>query len=263
MSNDRNAKTWAFGVEPGRLPYRLRQARYQALGEDVGRLAREHFDRTRRALELIDVGTDEGVARRYIEAQPGGERVRYHGVDLFPEGMRNVYKRHDWKLTQIDLEGGMPGIAPDRYDVVICEQVLEHLHHCEEALGELVRVLRPGGMLIVGVPIFPHGIHALRQPLVNTLAALKLRTNSPHGHVQAFSKRSFLRLLEGTGELEIQEVRGFRIISGGPLRGLEYCRWWWLLNRRIGRIVPSLCVEIQVVARKKLRAAEVAVRAAA
>jgi SAM-dependent methyltransferase len=250
MSIHRTAKTRAFGIEEGLPTYRLRQARYYALGEDVARLAADHHRHHRRPLEVLDVGCDQGIAMQYIEVHPGSEHVRYHGADLFPRGAERVYKREQWKLSHVDLEQGLPGLDSSAYDVVVCEQVLEHLHGCEHALAELVRVLRPGGLLVVGVPIFPFGAHLLRRHLVPRLDRW-LGVKKVRGHVQAFSQRTFLQMLDDTGELNIEQVRGFRFISGGPLRGLEYCRWWWQLNRRLGRVFPSLCTEIQVLARKQ------------
>jgi hypothetical protein len=77
------------------------------------------------------------------------------------------------------------------------------------------------------------------------------RIKKIRGHVQAWSKASFLRLVRQTcPNLTIETTRGFRIISGGILRPLEYLRWWWRFNRLLGRLVPSLCIEIQVVAQK-------------
>jgi 2-polyprenyl-3-methyl-5-hydroxy-6-metoxy-1,4-benzoquinol methylase len=262
MSISRAAKTSAFGVEPGYAPFRLRQARYQALGEDIATLAQEHRQMTGRPLDLLDVGCGDGLTMRYVEPHPGAADVRYHGVDRFTRGTEEVYKVEQWRLRKVDLERGMPQVDSDRYDVVVCEQVLEHLHGCEGAIDELVRVVRPGGLLIVGVPIFPHGVHLLRRHLVPRMDRI-LGVKKVRGHVQAFSKATFCRLLEETGELKIEEVRGFRVVSGGPLRPLEYCRWWWQLNRRIGAAVPSLCVEIQVLARKRPRAAQAAMRRAA
>lgn len=250
MSTHRTASTSAFGVEAGLPTYRLRQARYHALGEDVASLAADHYRRHSQPLNLLDVGCDQGIAMRYIEAHRGGEHVRYHGADLFPRGMDRVYKRDQWQLKHVDLERGLIGFDSNAYDVVVCEQVLEHLQHCEEALAELVRVLRPGGLLIVGVPIFAFGAHLLRRHLVPRLDRW-LGVKKVRGHVQAFSQRTFLQLLDATGELRIDQVRGFRFVSGGPLRPLEYCRWWWQLNRRLGRLFPSLCTEIQVLARKQ------------
>jgi len=256
MTNGRDYDSMAFGVEPGLPPYRLRQARYQALAEDVAQHAGQHFRRTGRKLDLLDVGVGDGVSMRYLEVNAGAEHICYHGVDLFPKGIKKVYKLELWQLQQVDLENGMPAVDSTRYDLVICEQVLEHLVECERGLAELTRVLRPGGTLIVGVPIFAHGVHHLRSQLVRTLKLAK-----PRGHVQSFSQRSFLQLLHKTNVLEVQEVRGFRIVSGGILRPLENFRWWWQLNRRVGAAVPSLCVEIQVIARKKALPAQTALSA--
>jgi hypothetical protein len=70
--------------------------------------------------------------------------------------------------------------------------------------------------------------------------------------VQAFSKASFLAVIRRhcDAEIEFLQTRGFRIVSGGILRPLEYRRWWWKLNRWIGSQVPSLCIEVQVLATK-------------
>jgi SAM-dependent methyltransferase len=41
------------------------------------------------------------------------------------------------------------------FDAVVCGEVLEHLDDDATALGELARVLRPGGLLVVSVPANP------------------------------------------------------------------------------------------------------------
>jgi len=47
----------AFGIENSNLPYRLRQARYCELGQDIARWAWEHHQNLARPLDLLDVGT--------------------------------------------------------------------------------------------------------------------------------------------------------------------------------------------------------------
>lgn len=257
MSIHRTASTSAFGIEPGLPTYRLRQARYHALAEDVARLAIQQHNHSGQPLDLLDVGCGDGVSMKYIEAQPGGEHVRFHGVDLFPRGMHRIYRPDRWRLHRADVELGLDDLGEGQYDVVICEQVLEHLHDCDTAVNELLRVLRPGGVLIVGVPIFACGAHLVRKHVVPKLDRW-LNVKKVRGHVQAFSKRTFVNLLETTGRVQVEQVRGFRFISGGPLRPLEYCRWWWQLNRKLGAWFPSLCVEIQVLARKTATAAQAA-----
>jgi SAM-dependent methyltransferase len=254
----RKTNTIAFGVEPGYEPYRLRQSRYQALGEDVARFALEIHKRDGRRVDLLDVGVGRGVTRMYSEVHAGAEHINFHAADCYPRGREIVYKHEQWQHYRIDAENGLPELDSERFDIVVCEQMLEHLHNSSGALAELVRVLKPGGRLFVGVPTFPHGPHLIRKHVVPLFD--RWTDRKPRQHVQAFSKRSFLQMLHGCCDVEVLETRGFRIISGGILRPLEYCRWWWRLNRRIGAIVPGLCVEIQVVATKPLTAASAARR---
>jgi SAM-dependent methyltransferase len=238
----------AFGVEEGMAPYSLRQARYDALAEDVAKLAAARHAATGQRTALLDVGVYNGVSRRYLEVRPGAEHIDYSGVDIFPAGEGLVYKSREWKLHHINLESGMGELPSDSYDVVLCEQVCEHLLHPEHALADIARVLRPGGTAFIGVPIFPPGIHLIRKHLVPMADRV---TGAQRGHVQAWSLYSFLDLLrKSCPSLAVSCSRGFRFVSGGPLRFLEYHRWWWQLNRWLGSVIPALCTEVQVVLTK-------------
>lgn len=250
MSIRRPMESKAFGVEEGHPPYRLRQARYYELGLECATLASQHFAATGRNLELLDVVVWDGITRKYAETNHGGHNIDYHGVDIFPKGKDFVYKHEDWVLHHIDLEHGLTGLETARYDVVVGEQVLEHLHNPGRALSDMYRVLRPGGRIILGVPIFPPGLDLIRKYVVPVTDRL-FKIKKIRGHVQGWSRNSFLRLVrQSCPGLMIESTRGFRIVSGGILRPLEYCKWWWQLNRQIGRRVPGLCIEVQVVAKK-------------
>jgi SAM-dependent methyltransferase len=44
--------------------------------------------------------------------------------------------------------------ADASFDAIICSEVLEHVPHYARALGEIARVLKPGGVLALSVPRF-------------------------------------------------------------------------------------------------------------
>ena len=148
-----------------------------------------------------------------------------------------------------DLMDGYPQIESGTYDVVLCEQVLEHLPRLDVAIATLERVLRPGGRLIVGVPIFLPPLAYLRRHLVPRMDEM-FRPDLVRGHVQAFSAASFLAAMGAHSRLRLLEIRGFRIISGGLLKPLENHRWWWRFNRRLGKLIPAACIEIQAIMEK-------------
>ena len=243
------AAPMAFGVDPTRKErFSLRQARYHEIGEEVGRLlANRPIDAG--PLQLLDVGVWNGVSMRYIERQPGAERIEFHGIDL--KLQPTIYNPSKWaSLQDGDLLEGFPQLESHRFDVVICEQVLEHLPRVDTAIATLCRVLKPGGTLIVGVPIFPPGVHLIRRHAVPVWDRI-VGTKKVRGHLQAFSLGSFTKALKRNGDITVRSARGFRILSGGILRPLENRRWWWQLGRFTGRLAPSLCTEIQVVAEKR------------
>ena len=237
----------ALIIDPRRpQPYRLRLARYAALAQDIsdwaGAAAREG-----RPLTVLDVGCGWGVLLRHLEDQPHFSNMTLSAADVTDTALYKTELYRDYFIG--DLTGGYPQIGSDGYDVVVCEQVLEHLDALDRAMAALVRIVRPGGRLVIGVPIFFPPLHLARRYLVPRLAGV-LRHPASASHQQAFSLYSFRRLLRKFPGVAIEEARGFRILSGGLLRPLENYRWWWQLNRRLGELVPALCIEVQFILRK-------------
>ncbi len=230
---------YAYSVEPARSHFPLRLARYAALAETIAEAASAR--QPERPMRLLDVGAGRGRSLRYTEAFGVADRAEWHGIDL--ESHR-VYKPERWaSLRDVNVEDGLP-FDDAAFDFAVCEQVLEHLERPGPVLGEMRRVLRPGGRLVAGVPVFPGPIAALRRGLFSGPArALGLKT----GHPQTFSAKSFAALIAGSG-FKVDEVRGFRIVSGGPFRPFESRAGWYTLNRKIGRAAPGLCIEVQVLA---------------
>jgi SAM-dependent methyltransferase len=92
-------------------------------------------------LDVLDVGGRIQPYRPLL-----AERVRrYVALDLRRTPLVNVVARGE----QIPL-------ASNCFDLVICTQVLEYVPEPAEVIGEMRRVLKPGGCLILSVPaIFP------------------------------------------------------------------------------------------------------------
>ena len=87
-------------------------------------------------------------------------------IDISAEQLaRNAY-------ADTRLEGDLQTFDayPERYDVIVCRDVLEHLEQPQAALQRLLAVLAPGGILVIGGPaptsfkglltkFSPHGVH--------------------------------------------------------------------------------------------------------
>ena len=239
--------SYAFDVDPRRKErYSLRQSRYDALAQDVSDLAGDAA-RAGDRLRLLIVGCAGGSELRHLRGKPHFDQIIVSGANLDDKNFVDVEQYTEVFIG--DIRMGYPEIDSDRYDVVICEQVLEHLDRLDVPIATLERVLQPGGKLIVGVPIFPPPFHLVRRHVVPIVDALLSRRKT-RGHVQAFSLSSFIAEMKQYSGLKLREVRGFRIVSGGPLRRLENYRWWWKFNRRLGDFMPAACIEIQAIMEK-------------
>jgi 2-polyprenyl-3-methyl-5-hydroxy-6-metoxy-1,4-benzoquinol methylase len=238
-----------FGVDDphGHHPYTLRQSRYDAVAHDINDWARAAA-RDGKTLSVLDVGCGDGTLLRYLETKPEFGNIVISAADLRVD--RWLYQKDLFhELFIRDLSSGYPEIPSDSYDVVVCEQVLEHLARIDAAVATLARIVKPGGKLVVGVPIFPPPLHLIRKHIIPKLDRIFL-PNKSRGHEQAFSQFTILRKIKQNPQLQLLDIRGFRVISGGLLRPLENYRWWWRLNRRIGEAIPALCIEIQVIMQK-------------
>ena len=113
-----------------------------------------------------------------------------------------------WLVAQADVTK-LP-FADGSFDVVICSEVLEHIKDNRTAVEELVRVLKPGGDLVVTVPRFwPERI---------CWAISRAYHREPGGHIRIYQKRELMDLLEAAG------VRCWRIRYRHGL----HAPYWWL-----------------------------------
>lgn len=98
--------------------------------------------------DVLDVGCGRGM---FLSKIP--EARSRTGVDITPTAISEVQKQgmagHVRTLPYLEL--------PSTYDVVTSFETLEHTMHWKRSLGEMLKVLRDGGYLIISVP-FEDGI---------------------------------------------------------------------------------------------------------
>jgi 2-polyprenyl-3-methyl-5-hydroxy-6-metoxy-1,4-benzoquinol methylase len=102
---------------------------------------------------VVDVGCGSGYGCKILRK---GGAAEVHGTDVSRHALR-VARKHFSTYASFtrqgitDLHGYYDGFA----DVVVCSEVLEHIKEYgleNRALGELRRVTRPGGLLVLATP---------------------------------------------------------------------------------------------------------------
>jgi 2-polyprenyl-3-methyl-5-hydroxy-6-metoxy-1,4-benzoquinol methylase len=79
-------------------------------------------------------------------------------------------------------------------DVVLCSEVIEHMTSPEILAGEMARVLKPGGLLVLSTPNSAFWLYRVLGLLCYTVSELQ----HPK-HFQFFLRRSLLTILRYVG----------------------------------------------------------------
>ena len=88
------------------------------------------------------------------------------------------------------------------YEVVMCNHVLEHVRDYRMALGELYRVLRPGGLLVISFPVDLRLQTVDDNPSVVDTAG-RIARFGQHDHLRVFGADSAELLAQASFRVEI------------------------------------------------------------
>jgi predicted SAM-dependent methyltransferase len=95
---------------------------------------------------LEDYAGEEGLSA--LDVGCGRKKFRgATGLDERTNSLADIH--HDLNTYPYPLED-------DKYDIVLCRHVLEHLDNVPATMEEFQRVVKPGGMVIIEVPHFTH-----------------------------------------------------------------------------------------------------------
>ena len=218
--------------------YRLRLARYADAARWIDAIM---GDRPGLAL---DAGSGNGRLARFSLA-PG---LRWIGLDISPDRLRVARATGAYRLMRGDVRA-IP-IQPAMLDVVACIQVLEHFDPeiAAQIAADLGQLLKPGGLLVLSVPIFPASWLFLKRCADRALGSFGAAPLAGEGHRSHFSLSTALHLIPDG--FRIAGAQGQRL---GSLPGklLESQRWWYELHRWWGRRFPQWSVEANLYAMRE------------
>src|SRR3954469_4778967 len=181
---------------------------------------------------FLDAGCGDG---RYLAALDADLPERVAGVDLAERILDTARARMPRaELRQANLEA-IP-FDDGAFDLVLSSQVIEHVLDAPAAAGELARVLRPGGRLVISTDNADNRLtrvlNAPRNAVVGLLG-LRGRRGRIESPATPYTRSSFGALLEHAG-LEVERVETFRFHLMWPLDQAPLTRALNALDERVG-----------------------------
>jgi methionine biosynthesis protein MetW len=170
-------------------------------------------------LKVLDVGCGVGSTSQPLT---GGNEV--YGLELRETAVAKAIQRGVNAFVW-DVEERFP-FADGEFDMVICNQVLEHLFEPRKTLREIYRVLKSGGIFLVGVPnhfaiwsrfhILLGGDLFRDHPL--------LRDEMASEHIRFFTYKGFLKVLKEEGFELVEDYSILDCVS--PFKTVAAAGWW-------------------------------------
>ena len=193
----------------------------------MGELAERHTEPT-----LLDVGCWDGEFSDRCAGRLGASRTL--GVEVY-DAPAAAAEGRGIEVSRVDLEASPLPYADASVDVVLCNQVLEHLKNIWLPMAEMHRVLKPGGHAILSVP----NLASLHNRILLGLGRqpTSIRVFGPH--VRGFTLHEFCGLVERGGAYEIERRRGAGFYPV-PAR----------MSTPIARVWPGASHTMVIVARK-------------
>lgn len=171
----------------GHAPATVRQHAQRTADEAAAFLLPE----LRRGMRVLDVGCGPGsITRGLAERVAPGEVV---GVDLSKETLESA--RRDAAARGLDNlryeEGSVYALpfAEASFDVAYAHQVIQHLREREAALREMLRVVRPGGMLAIREVDWETVAYWPREPWIDRFVHVHLKTWYRNGGEPAMGRQ--------------------------------------------------------------------------
>jgi 2-polyprenyl-3-methyl-5-hydroxy-6-metoxy-1,4-benzoquinol methylase len=164
------------------------------------------------ARRVLEVGCGSGVFRRHF---PGD--VEYWGIEP-EEGPAREAAKHLTKVLHGRFDDSKGDLPENYFDLVVCNDVIEHMPDHRGFLRDVQHVVVPGGALVGSVP---------NVRLLTNLARLLIKRDwqyleegvLDYTHLRFFTKKSWTRELASSG-LEVERVVGINPL-GSKEHGLD------------------------------------------
>jgi SAM-dependent methyltransferase len=183
---------------------------------------------------ILDVGLGGAQDLLQIRSTISDRPIKLYGIECQPHRVKEA-RASGISVFDINIEKDAFPLADASLDVVMANHVIEHLKEIFFFFSEVSRVLKPGGLAIIGFPNLGgwHNRAALlfgrQPPCMRVLGS----------HVRGFTIPGFKQFIEREGFFKVEQIKGraFLLAPGG-------------LSSRLASMFPGLGSAVHFVIRR-------------
>lgn len=194
---------------------------------------------------ILDIGSGAGVGVHHVAQHLNEPHVVC--IDLSSAALQDARSRGS-SVLMASAEGDFLPFGDDIFDIVILNEVIEHLVDTDSILSEIRRVLRPSGLLLLSTPNLAAWFNRASllfglQPAFSEVSFRKVYGRPGSGlvgHLRLFTRRALIAFVNDNGFL-VEKVAGI------PFPELP--RFVQPIDRLLSHF-PSIAAGLVIVARR-------------
>jgi SAM-dependent methyltransferase len=172
--------------------------------EQIVKMAVSHFgNRDAQSFKIMDLGLGLGEDILRIKRALAPQPVDACGLEFHEPYVKQAQEK-GIEVFQLNLEKDPFPFEDSTFDLILANQVLEHTKEIFWITSEVARVLRPGGLFLVGVPNLA-SLHS-RIMLLLGMQPSPIQVLGPH--VRGFTKKGFKSFVEEGGYFRVKQIAG-------------------------------------------------------
>ncbi len=203
--------------------------------ENYGRHILEKYFKDKKFNTILDIGCGSGDD--IIVLKKINKQINAFGVDFHNTNNKSL-KKNNINVINIDIEKQRLPIKSNTIDIIIANQVLEHVKELFWINHELFRVLKKDGHLFIGVP---NGL-SLHNRILGIFGFHPRSSKIISAHVRIFSKRDTILFYKSILGKKVEVIKFY---------GSQFYPFNKFFSRILSYLVPSLSTSIFFVLKKR------------
>ena len=159
--------------------------------------------------DVLEIGPAHGRLTKHLKENMNCS-VDIVEIDLEAGNHAKQYARN----ALVGLEAGnvsadywFETLQDNKYDYIICADVLEHLHNPDKVLERLKSLLKPDGSILISIPNFTHS--SVLVNLFNDIFEYNEIGLLDNTHIHFFTYKSFMKMVKDAGLIPVKEDATF------------------------------------------------------
>ena len=159
---------------------------------------------------VIDLGAGHGDD--LMSARKVMPDATLYAIEAYPSYIQELEKG-GVSVYPLNIEKDRLPFADSSVDVIIANQILEHVKEIFWIFHEITRILRTGGNLIIGVP----NLASLHNRMLLLFGKQPTQIQNDSAHVRGFTKSDLIKFLNIWGGYRLVQFRGSNFYPFPPI----------------------------------------------